>query len=86
LGRIARLPSGATHACHGVPAWDGTPIPTKSYGAGGDAALAAGLDMTLIEYSLTFTHEERAQRLQDTLDTIFELREAKAAYDAATKR
>ena len=70
-----------------TPGWDGTPIPSRSYGPAWDAAVAAGFDMTLIEHSLTLTYAERAQRLQDFLNFSFELRQAKATFDAvAAKR
>lgn len=60
--------------------WDGTtPASASSYGPDWDAAVAYGLDMTLIEVSIAMTPGQRAERLQSLLIQMAELREAFSA-------
>ncbi len=60
--------------------WDGTtPASASSYGPDWDAAVAYGLDMTLIEVSLAMTPGQRAERLQSLLIQMAELRDAFSA-------
>jgi hypothetical protein len=64
--------------------WDGTtPSSVVSYGPDWDAAVAYGLDMTLIEVSLAMTPGQRAERLQSLPIQMAELREA---FSTATTR